>query len=206
MKITWYGHSCFKIQTYGGSAVFDPYEDGRVPGYAPLPRDLSAEAVFCSHGHRDHNAANLVRLSTKSPDFAVIKLQTYHDEVQGAKRGENIIHIITAEGMRAAHMGDLGCELTREQQAALYGVDVLLIPVGGHYTIDAAQAKAIADSLSARVVIPMHYRTERFGYPEIGSLESFTALCSDVAIYETNNIEITPDTQKQTAVLRYCPK
>lgn len=206
MKITWYGHSCFKIETSYGSVVFDPYEDGRVPGYAPLPRDLSADAVFCSHQHRDHNAVNLVSIGTKSPNFEITKLQTYHDEVKGAKRGETTINIITSNGMRVAHMGDIGCELTSEQHAALKGVDVLLIPVGGHFTIDAVQAKGIADSISARVVIPMHYRTEQFGYAEIDTLESFIKLCSDVVIYETNNIEITSETPKQTAVLKYCPK
>ena len=203
MKITWYGHSCFKAETDQGSVVFDPYQDGRVPGYAPLPRNLSADAVLCSHQHGDHNAAELVTLSGKTPSFTVQELHTFHDEVKGEKRGEDIIRIISAEGMRLAHMGDIGCELTEEQLKALYGVDVLLIPVGGFYTIDAAQAKEMANAINARVVVPMHYRSGQLGYEVIATLDDFTARCNDVVTYDANSVEVTPDTPKQTAVLTY---
>ncbi len=203
MKITWHGHSCFKIETAQGSVVFDPYEDGRVPGYAPLPRDLSADAVLCSHQHGDHNAVELVRLSGSMPTFDVEMLSTYHDEVKGEKRGANTIHIISAEGMRLAHMGDIGCELTGAQETALRGVDVLLIPVGGFYTVDAAQAKAMADALGARVVIPMHYRNGTLGYEVISTLDGFTALCNNVIAYQTDSIAVAADTPRQTAVLTY---
>ena len=203
MRITWHGHSCFKVETNQGSVVFDPYEDGRVPGYAPLPRNLSADAVLCSHQHRDHSAVELVRLSGSTPTFSVQEISTFHDEVQGEKRGTNKIHIVSAEGIRLAHMGDIGCELTREQLTVLRGVDVLLIPVGGFYTIDATQAKMMADAIGARVVIPMHYRNGHLGYEVIGTLESFTEQCNNVVMYDTNNIVITADMPAQTAVLTY---
>ncbi len=203
MRITWHGHSCFKVETNQGSVVFDPYEDGRVPGYAPLPRNLSADAVLCSHQHRDHSAVELVRLSGSTPTFSVQEISTFHDEVQGEKRGTNKIHIVSAEGIRLAHMGDIGCELTREQLTVLRGVDVLLIPVGGFYTIDATQAKMMADAIGARVVIPMHYRNGHLGYEVIGTLESFTEQCNNVVMYDTNNIAITADVPAQTAVLTY---
>ena len=205
MKITWHGHSCFKVETHNGSVVFDPYEDGRVPGYALLPRDLSADVLLCSHQHGDHNAAHLVSVSGAPGGITVDKLQTYHDDEAGAKRGENIIHIVNAEGMRLAHMGDLGCMPTEAQIAALKGVDVILVPVGGFYTIDAAQAKALVDAVGARVVVPMHYRTEQFGYPVIGELNAFTDLCSDVVYYKGNSFTVTAQTSSQTAVLKYCP-
>lgn len=203
MKITWYGHSCFKVETDQGSVIFDPYQDGRVPGYAPLPQNLSADAVLCSHQHGDHNAVELVKLSGAVPKFVANELQTYHDEVKGEKRGANTIRIVSAEGMRLAHMGDIGCELTAEQLSVLSGTDVLLIPVGGFYTIDAAQAKEIADAISARVVIPMHYRNGSLGYDVIATLDDFVALCNDAVIYRTNSIEVLADTPKQTAVLTY---
>ena len=206
MKITWYGHSCFKVETGQGSVIFDPYQDGRVPGYAPLPRNLSADAVLCSHQHGDHNAVELVKLSGAVPQFAVNELQTYHDDAKGEKRGETTIRIISAKGMRLAHMGDIGCELTAEQLSALSGVDVLLIPIGGFYTIDAAQAKEIVDTIGARVVIPMHYRNGSLGYDVIATLDDFVALCNDVVIYKTNSIEVLADTPKQTAVLTYLPE
>ena len=203
MKITWLGHSCFKVETAQGSVVFDPYEDGRVPGYGLLPRDLSADAVLCSHQHRDHSAVERVTLSGHTPPFGVETLATYHDDAKGEKRGENTIHILSAEGMRLAHMGDIGCELTEAQQAALHGVDILMIPIGGFYTIDAVQAKAMATALAARVVIPMHYRSETFGYEVISTLNSYTALCDDVITYPTASITVTADTPRQTAVLTY---
>lgn len=203
MKITWHGHSCFKVETDQCSVIFDPYENGRVPGYASLPQDISADVVLCSHQHRDHNAIELVRLSGRTPTFSVQELSTYHDEVKGEKRGTNKIHIVSAGEIRVAHMGDIGCELTGEQLIALRGVDVLLVPVGGFYTIDAVQAKTIADAIDARVVIPMHYRNGNLGYEVIGTLESFTELCNNVVMYETNSIVITADTPAQTAVLTY---
>ncbi|MDF3005986.1 MAG: hypothetical protein K0S22_2458 [Oscillospiraceae bacterium] len=203
MRITWHGHSCFKVETNQGSVVFDPYEDGRVPGYAPLPRNLSADAVLCSHQHRDHSAVELVRLSGSTPTFSVQEISTFHDEVQGEKRGTNKIHIVSAGRIRLAHMGDIGCELTREQLTVLRGVDVLLIPVGGFYTIDATQAKMMADAIGARVVIPMHYRNGYLGYEVIGTLESFTEQCNNVVMYDTNYIVITADMPAQTAVLTY---
>lgn len=206
MQITWYGHSCFKVETDAGSAVFDPYEDGRVPGYAPLPRNLSADAVICSHQHGDHNAVERVKLSGNAPGFSVETLATYHDEVKGKKRGENTIHIISAEGMRLAHMGDIGCELTPNQLVALQKVDVLLIPIGGFYTIDAVQAKTMADAIGARITIPMHYRNGNLGYDVIGTRDDFIARCDGVVNYDSNRIEVTAKTAKQTAVFTYLPQ
>ncbi|MEA5135658.1 MAG: MBL fold metallo-hydrolase [Candidatus Fimivivens sp.] len=203
MKITWYGHSCFKVETDQGSVVFDPYENGRVPGYASLPQDLSADAVLCSHQHRDHSAVELVRLSGRTPTFSVQELSTYHDEVKGEKRGTNKIYIVSADGLRVAHMGDIGCELTREQLITLRGVDVLLIPIGGFYTIDAVQAKTMADAIGAHVVIPMHYRNGPLGYEVIDTLESFASQCNNMVTYNTNDIVITTDMLAQTAVLAY---
>ena len=97
----------------------------------------------------------------------------------------------------------MGCGLTPEQAEALSGLDALLIPVGGFYTIDAGQAKAVVDQLKPRVVVPMHYRGKDFGYEVIGSVEDFLALQSGVVRYEGNVLELTQDTPAQTAVLTY---
>ena len=201
MNLIWHGHSCFQIEAEGFSAVFDPYADGSVPGLAPLR--LTADAVFCSHGHSDHSAAELVKLSGRDFPLAVQELPSYHDDRLGMLRGRNTIRILSAEGMRVAHLGDLGHMPPKKALDALHGVDALLIPVGGHFTIDALTARTVADAIRPRVVIPMHYRLGGMGYDVIGTLDQFTALCRDVRVYETDTFELSADTPAQTAVLTY---
>ena len=184
--------------------VLDPYLDGSVPGLSPIR--LTADRVYCSHGHRDHGGTEVVTLTGKVPTLTVEELHTWHDDQQGAKRGPNVIHILQAEGMRVAHLGDLGCTLEQEQLEKLTGLDALMIPVGGFYTIDAQQAKALVDQIKPRVTIPMHYRSDTFGYDVIGPLEDYLALCQDVVRYPDNVLELTRDTPAQTAVLTYCPQ
>ena len=202
MLLKWHGHSCFSVETGGGNAVFDPYEDGSVPGCGPLR--LTADAVFCSHDHHDHNARDLVSLTGREFTARVEAFPCYHDEVHGLKRGKNTAHILTADGLRVAHCGDLGHMPRGKLLDALSGVDALLIPVGGYYTIDPATAKRVIDAVRPRVVIPMHYRLGGMGFPVIAELGDFTSLCENVIEYDTNALELTADTPAQTAVLRYC--
>lgn len=202
MKLKWLGHSCFCIEAEGYSAVFDPYQDGSVPGLAPL-RGVTADAVFCSHGHGDHNAKELVTLSGRAFPLKVETFHSYHDDKRGILRGKNTIHMLHGEGLRAVHLGDLGHMPDKKTLAALQGADVLMLPVGGHFTIDAAQAKAVADAIGPRVVIPMHYRKDAMGYDVIGPVDAFTSLCDDVRFYETDTFELDADTPAQTAVMTY---
>lgn len=201
MKITWFGHSCFRVETADGTVVFDPYHDNYVPGYGTVR--TTAEAVFCSHEHRDHGAAEVITLSGKPLAAKVEVLNTFHDGRFGTKRGKNRVYILSAEGMRIAHLGDLGHMLRGEKLKAIRGVDALLIPVGGYYTIDAATARKLADASGARVVIPMHYRLGDMGYDVISELADFTSLCRKVVYYPGNTMELTTDTPAQTAVLTY---
>ena len=204
MKITWHGHSCFTIDTLQGSVTTDPFQDNYVPGLGTI-RPVS-DAVFCSHKHGDHFGPEAVQLTGKECGVGVETISTWHDEVEGAKRGANLIHIFSAEGMKVAHMGDLGCELTQEQIDKLAGIDVLLIPVGGFYTIDAKQAKAIVDQLNPRVVIPMHYKGEGFGFDVIAPVDDFLSLCDrTVKVLEGNSVEVTADTPAQVIVPRFVP-
>ena len=110
MKLTWYGHACFKLETASGSVVFDPYAPGSVPGLA-LP-EITADAVVCSHRHSDHYCPEAVTLTGSEPSFAMCSIPTFHDECMGAKRGDNLITVVTAEGLTVAHCGDLGHELS----------------------------------------------------------------------------------------------
>ena len=204
MKITWHGHSCFTIATAQGSVTVDPFQDNYVPGLGII-RPVS-DAVFCSHGHGDHHGIDAVQLTGKDCGVGVETVSTFHDEVEGAKRGTNLIHIFSAEDMKVIHMGDLGCELTVEQIAALSNPDVLLIPVGGFYTIDAKQAKAIIDQLTPRVIIPMHYKGNGFGFDVIAPVDDFLSLWQGtVKVLEGNTAEVTANTPPQVILPQFVP-
>ncbi|NCB51120.1 MAG: Zn-dependent hydrolase [Clostridia bacterium] len=200
MKITWYGHACFKIEAPEGSVVIDPYTEGSVPGLMLPP--LSADIVLCSHGHRDHCHPESVALTGADTGLTVERLASWHDAAGGGKRGPNTIHIIESDGFRIAHLGDLGHELTAGQVRAIGKLDALMIPVGGHYTIDAATAKRVADAIGAGVTIPMHYRGESFGFDVIAPVSDFTALCDNVEYAEGNSIELIHEDRKRTVVLK----
>lgn len=202
LTVTWHGHSCFTVSCNGFSIVLDPYAPGSVPGLAPL--SLSADLCLCSHGHSDHGYTDAVSVPENNAEnpFHIETIDSYHDDAKGTLRGSNRIHILEAGNLRLAHMGDIGCALTAQQMEQLKDLDAILIPIGGYYTIDAVQAKDLVTALSPRVVIPMHYRSDSFGYPVIGCLEEYTGLCDDVISYDTDTFEIGKETKKQTAVLK----
>lgn len=200
MKITWLGHSCFKAETNGYVIVLDPYEDGSVPGCISIRE--TADEVLCSHEHFDHNFRKGIRLKEhgESP-IKVEVLSTYHDDKKGEIRGGNKIHILDDGQVRVAHLGDLGCEPEPEQMEKLKGLDAVLVPVGGYYTIDAFQAKRLIEQIKPRITIPMHYRGAGFGFDVLGTAEDYTKLCDNVKVYGDNVLEVTKDTEEQTAVL-----
>lgn len=204
MKITWHGHSCFTIDTLQGSVTVDPFQDNYVPGFGTIRP--ASDAVYCSHGHGDHHGPETVTLTGKACGVGVETVSTWHDEVQGAKRGANLAHIFSAEGMKVIHLGDLGCELSDEQIKALSAPDVLLIPVGGFYTIDAKQAKQVVDQLKPRIVIPMHYKGEGFGFDVLAPVDDFLSLWEGtVKVLDSNSVEVTADTPAQVIVPKFIP-
>lgn len=191
MNITWIGHSCFKIEKDGYSIILDPYEDGSVPGLSPVREQ--ANMVLCSHEHGDHNARHTVEVSeAEGFPFTITEIRTYHDDEEGAKRGGNIIHIITDGSMRIAHFGDLGCEPDAGQMKQLMGLDAALIPVGGFYTINGVQAAKLAADLHPGIVIPMHYRDDEkgFGFDVIGTVEQFTDQMEDISVIPASRLEL----------------
>ena len=181
MKITWIGHSCFKIEKNGYSIVTDPYSDGSVPGLAPVR--VTANQVLISHEHGDHNARNLVEIiPAEEAPFEITELPTYHDHAKGTKRGSNTIHVIDDGVIRVAHFGDLGCEPEPEQLEMLKDLDVAIIPVGGFFTIDAKEAAELVKKLQPKLVIPMHFRDDRkgFGFDVISPVSLFSELAEAV--------------------------
>lgn len=201
MKLTWHGHSCFTLETDRGSLVMDPMVDNYVPGFGPI--NAVADAVYCSHGHSDHHGLEAVTLTGNPCTVEVETVPSWHDEAQGSKRGSNTIHCFRAEGMRVVHLGDLGCLLTEEQAAPLKGCDVLLLPVGGFYTIGPEEAKAVADHLSPRIIIPMHYKGDTFGYDVLARVEDFLALCGSFTRLEGPSFTVTPETPAGVYVPTY---
>ena len=176
MKITYHGHACFTVESGGYSIVLDPYKGVR--GYSDI--DLTANEVLCSHGHFDHAYTDGVKVldGPKSP-FEIKKIDCFHDDQQGAKRGTNIIHILSAEGKRVAHFGDLGHMLSKEQAEELKDLDCAMIPVCGFFTIDAPAAVEILRQIEPKKIIPMHYKDGDKGLEMVGTVEQFIDLLTE---------------------------
>lgn len=185
VKVTWFGQACFELEFPTGLVVLlDPFEAEKIGSYR-FPSDVRPDVVTISHEHFDHNNDKAVAgkpqvlrgLTSGEKDKQdwnkhdlVVKgvhirsVPLYHDEKNGAERGKNAAFVFEPEKKGAfatiCHLGDLGHALTDEQQKAIGPVDAVLVPVGGHFTIDAAGAKKVCDALAARrAIVPMHYKT-----------------------------------------------
>lgn len=211
MKIKWLGHSCFKITSKRGIRILtDPFDDNvgyRVPS-------VEADIVTLSHGHYDHNFTDCVsgnfEVITKVgmfnvKDIPLIGIHTYHDEVQGDKRGDNIIYVFDIDDLRVAHLGDLGHTLSPAQIEMIGKVDVVLIPVGGVYTINDEQAAAVVEQLKPSVVIPMHYKTAPLKF-ELDPVENFLGRMNNVERLQSQVIEIGKDKINQNEIKVYTLK
>ncbi len=165
MVIDWLGHSCFKVTLKNGTRILlDPYDD-RV-GYAP--QEVEADIVTISHSHHDHSD-----LSHVTGDYTVVKepgvytfgeltiegIKTWHDTNQGADRGENICYMLSVNGMRLCHLGDIGYLPEDDLAEKIKGSEILMVPVGGKYTVDACEALKICEMVAPNVIIPMHFKT-----------------------------------------------
>lgn len=167
MKISWYGHSCFRIATKNTIIITDPF--GKNIGLKP-PR-CEADIVTISHDHYDHNDASTLRGSPfiingpgehELKEVVIRGINSFHDSNEGKERGVNTIFSIEAEDIKICHLGDLGQkELTNEQLEKISEVDILMIPVGGIYTIDGEKAIAIINQIEPKIVIPMHYKVPK---------------------------------------------
>ncbi len=177
MKIKWLGHASFLITSDAGIRIItDPYAPNERLSYDEIKE--SADIVTVSHEHGDHNNVAAVRGNPKAvkgtAEVKGIKFSgtaTHHDDAGGKQRGNNIIFCFEVDGIRVCHLGDLGHPLSDKQAAELGKIDILLIPVGGNYTIDAKVATKVCSKLAPKVVIPMHYRNERcssFPVAEVG--------------------------------------
>jgi L-ascorbate metabolism protein UlaG (beta-lactamase superfamily) len=181
MQVQWYGQSTFRLADGERAIVIDPFDvaafAGRVRWDYPALEDVTADLLLVTHEHGDHNAVHvvggdpaLVRSlagTHETPLGTVVGVASEHDEAAGTQRGHNVMYVFEFAGLRVAHAGDLGQrELRPEQAAALGTVDLLFVPIGDGPTIGAEQATDVAATLSAKVIVPMHYRTERIDFLE----------------------------------------
>lgn len=179
MKLKWLGHSAFLLTAGSGTRIVtDPYKSGcfeGAVGYGPIRE--ACEGVTVSHDHDDHSAwqglpgkPQLVNGAGEFTvkDVGITGFDTAHDEAGGTKRGRNTMFRFDIDGLKVLHCGDLGEALRPSTLKAIGQVDVALVPVGGHFTIDAAQAHDVAAAVEARVIVPMHYKTERLSFPVAG--------------------------------------
>lgn len=201
MTVTWLGHACFQIEEAGYTVVLDPYTNVR--GYPPLK--LPCDEVLCTHQHFDHNYVNaaIPPVSGRISPFEIETVATFHDEKQGALRGANTVYILRSHGCSLVHLGDLGHRLTQEQAERMAHCDVLMIPVGGVYTIDAPAAKAVVEQLRPRIVVPMHYRHDPCGLENVAPAEEFLHLFPAEQVHYLSGSSFSPDGLSGVVVPRY---
>lgn len=189
VKLTWHGHSCFTLDNGKWILAVDPYNPEML-GFPPL--QLKAHAMLASHQHGDHNYSGAVEFLPADKDavlrhvatdlpwpadeqeqnFFYKTIASKHDDSGGKKRGDNTVHVIYTNGISVAHLGDLGHEPDTGIIAAMGMIDLLLIPVGGHYTIDAKQAIQTIKKIKPRNVVPMHYQIG-YGALPIATVDQF---------------------------------
>lgn len=194
MKIQWLGHSSFRL--IGSKTIItDPFGDIGIT----FP-NVRADIVTVSHGHHDHNAVELVKgepaiVDDAGPhivaDVSVMGYNTAHDDAKGAKRGNNIVFVIKMDGTKVVHLGDLGAMPDHSVLKAINSPDVLLIPVGGNYTIDAQMASEIIKAVQPKTTIPMHYKTQGLDVAVAG-IEPFLDLMQDVQHVQGSELLLTP--------------
>ncbi|HUS57543.1 MAG TPA: MBL fold metallo-hydrolase [Planctomycetota bacterium] len=217
MKLQWLGHSCFLITAADGTRILtDPYDVKSYAGalsYKDLD-GLKADIVTVSHmTHPDHNHLDAIggprRVVKKAGDHVIGNIRitgvtSFHDEAKGSERGMNIIFIISVDDIRICHLGDLGHVLTEGNARGMGKVDVLLVPVGGTYTIDSGQADTVVNIVKPSIAIPMHYKTDRCGFP-IDAVGPFLAEKQNVK-HLKSEVTISRETlpqETETWVLEY---
>ena len=209
MDISYFGHSCFRLRGKNGVVVTDPFDAG-VGLQTPK---LSADIVTVSHGHPAHNHFSTISGTTRRPTPFVIQkpgeyellgisiwgIPSFHDGEKGALRGTNTIFAIKIDALHIVHLGDLGQELSDEQVDKIGVVDVLLIPVGGVYTIDAKQAMAVIEEVEPSVIIPMHFRTSSspIAFQKLDPVDTFLKEMGKSDVVPQDRFTVTPDSLPQ---------
>ncbi len=199
MEITYLGHASFKLKGKAASVVVDPY-DQKV-GYK-FPK-VEADIVVATHDHFDHNAVSAVGgepYQISGPGeyevkgIEIVGVSSFHDSKEGAERGKNTIYNFKIDKINICHLGDLGqANLTDAQVEEIGNVDVLLLPVGGFYTIDASEANKVASQLEPKIIIPMHFKDKESQVTELAEVDKFLKEIGKENLEPVNKLTVTPD-------------
>lgn len=201
MKIRWLGHASFILESLGVKLLTDPFNEHI--GYQICNEEV--DIVSVSHQHWDHNAVDTLAGTPRVirepgvfevAGFRIQGIKSFHDKKEGRDRGSNIMFKIMAEGLNIFHLGDLGHVLTDSQIKGIGPVDVLLVPVGGCYTLDADDAYRVVKQLQPGITIPMHFLTPHVSLRELAPVETFTTKFPRVVkkpYLEINQTEMGPE-------------
>ena len=220
LTLRWFGHAFFLVTSSDGVRVaMDPFGD---IGY-PVP-EVAADVVTVSHEHGDHNGAERLAgpsailrglkpggadwnsISYDLRDVRITALPAYHDNVEGRKLGLNTIVIIETGGLRLAHLSDIGHTLSEATLEAMGRIDILLVPVGGRFSIDGRQAREIMARLRPRITVPIHYKTPVTADWPIEDESTFLVGLDNVKRPDALAVSITPETlpaRPEVWIMRY---
>lgn len=211
MDIVYLGHSSFRLKGKVASLVTDPFDPSMV-GFS-FPK-VSADIVTVSHDHKDHNKTELVKDVKKVINgpgeyeingVSLIGIQSFHDDKKGKLRGKNTIYVIEIDGLRIVHLGDLGHKLSERIVEQIGSVDILMVPVGGEYTIDASIAAEVVRSIEPKLIIPMHFKTPKLKQKTFSKLTTEEPFVKELGlpVEKTNklNVNISSIGEDQKVIL-----
>lgn len=193
MELVHIGHSCFRLKGKNATVITDPYDPASTG--LKLPK-ITADIITISHDHKDHNYAKGIEeseITFKGPgeyelkNVKILGIGTFHDLTHGAERGKNTVFRIEIDNIAVVHLGDLGHKLSDSQVDDLGVVDILLVPVGGIYTLNAEAAAATVSQIEPKIIIPMHYKTEGMNENVFGKIDGV-----DVFLKEMGKTGIVP--------------
>jgi len=201
MDIYWYGQACFKIKGKNATVLIDPFDPDMLGLKAPKGSDFEGDVVLMTHGHPDHNFTKIVSgspVEVAGPGEYEVKgvsingVQVFHDKSEGSERGKNTIYSIQIDGLTIVHVGDLGHTLSEDQIQEVGDADILLVPVGGVFTIDGKDASEVVSQLEPKIIIPMHYKLPGLKI-ELAEVENFLKEMGVEGVVPQPKLTITKD-------------
>jgi L-ascorbate metabolism protein UlaG (beta-lactamase superfamily) len=195
LQIRWHGHACFEIKN-DVTLVTDPHDGKSIGIPAPI---VAGDIILVTHDHYDHNSVKTVEKDGSKvvtdgrkrniSDIEIRGVESFHDEVEGAKRGNNIMYKFIMEGIKFCHLGDLGHELDEESVQKIGDVDILFVPIGGTFTVADKQAWKVINMIKPKIIVPMHYKIGGLSLP-IAGIDPFLGQTNYKVIHVGNEIDI----------------